>query len=94
MFSIRIVVGIICSLPRPAYPGPSARVPGPVSPGMRDEIENRPFPLKIAKKMKCFQRHKWIRKQSYLVAFQTPIPDIPFKTEGGRWKIGVEDKWL
>ncbi|RGN57369.1 hypothetical protein DXB57_19640 [Bacteroides fragilis] len=61
---------------------------------MRDEIENRPFPLKIAKKMKCFQRHKWIRKQSYLVAFQTSIPDIPLKTEGGRWKIGVEDKWL
>ena len=35
MFSIRIVVGIICSLPRPAYPGPSARVPGPVSPHIR-----------------------------------------------------------
>lgn len=35
MFSIRIVVGIICSLPRPAYPGPSVRVPGPVSPHIR-----------------------------------------------------------
>ncbi|EXY72406.1 hypothetical protein M124_3859 [Bacteroides fragilis str. 3988T(B)14] len=44
--------------------------------------------------MKCFQGHKWIRKQSYLAAFQISIPDLPSKTEGGRWKIGVEDKWL
>lgn len=44
--------------------------------------------------MKCFQGHKWIRKQSYLTAFQTSITDLPSKTEGGRWKIGVVDKWL
>ncbi|EXZ26268.1 hypothetical protein M127_4599 [Bacteroides fragilis str. S6L5] len=36
--------------------------------------------------MKCFQGHKWIRKQSYLAAFQISIPDLPSKTEGGRSK--------
>ncbi|RHD45511.1 hypothetical protein DW791_21635 [Bacteroides fragilis] len=72
----------------------SSRIPGPIVPHIRDEIQNRPFPLKIVRKMKCFQGHKWIRKQSYLTAFQTSITDLPSKTEGGRWKIGVEDKWL
>lgn len=35
MFSIRIVVGIICSLPRPAYPDSSACVPESMSPHIR-----------------------------------------------------------
>ena len=64
----------------------SSRIPGLISLHIRDEIQNRPFPLKIVRKMKCFQGHKWIRKQSYLAAFQISIPDLPSKTEGGRSK--------
>ena len=37
--------------------------------------------------MKCFQRHKWIRKQAYFADFQTYISYLPSKTEGGIWKI-------
>lgn len=64
----------------------SSRIPRLISLHIRDEIQNRPFPLKVVRKMKCFQGHKWIRKQSYLAAFQISIPDLPSKTEGGRSK--------
>ena len=59
----------------------SSRIPGS-SAAYTGEIQNRPFPLKIVRKMKCFQGHKWIRKQSYLAAFQISIPDLPSKQSG------------
>ncbi|MCE8618490.1 hypothetical protein K0F03_19620 [Bacteroides fragilis] len=34
-----------------------------------------------------------MRNWTYPFVFQTVTSEIPPKTAGGRWKMGVEDKW-
>ena len=78
------------SLPKPAYPGSSARIPGPISPHTRTQIKKQPFPLKIARNTKCFQRLKQLKNKHYLyIKSLKRIVLLKKRVEDGRqrWKI-------